>query len=374
LTTLLHRRTALGLALTCLSAPGSPALGQEVRLPTATPQAKGVDAAKLEAARAAGDSLPALLSLLVWRDGALVAEHYFHGGQRDSAFNVKSVSKSVLSAIAGLAVRDGLIDLERPIARYLPEYFSPPAPVDGRMFKAEVARHDSTRRLITPRHLLTMTTGQGWDENGTITMAFLVSSEPVRMGAELPMVAAPGTRYNYNTGATHLLAAVLHRVTGGDLVGYARAHLFEPLGIAVRRWEVDPQGVPMGGSEMFFTARDLIRFGVLYLQKGRIEGRQVVPERWVDSSLARHQTVTAPTFTGMIPGLDGYGLLWWRRSAGSQQMFCALGFGGQYVMIVPERRLVVAGGSALDARNPGTASQVQAIFRIVDGHVVPAAR
>ena len=315
-------------------------------------------------AEAADRELPALLSLLVWRDGALASERYFHGATRATAFNVKSVSKSFLSALVGLALREGYLkDLDQPVAAVLPEYFQRPAAPPDLMFSRLVARGDSLRRQVTIRHLLTMTSGLGWDENGLITIAFLTSSNPVRFALELPADTAPGTKYNYNTAGTHILSAVLARKTGMTNRAFGERYLFGPLGITLRGWDVDPQGIHMGGSEMYFTARDLVKFGVLYLNQGAVGGKQLIPADWVERSLAKQVEVPVKSFVEMIPNLDGYGYLWWRRKLDGRAVYCALGYGGQYILIVPELRLVAAGGSALDARNPGTLPQIQGIFR-----------
>jgi CubicO group peptidase (beta-lactamase class C family) len=348
---------------------------QEVEFPAATPASAGLDSALLARADSVADrDLPALLSLAILRADKLAFERYWHGADRGTVFNVKSVSKSILSALIGIAVRDGFIPtLDRPVAEILPEYFTrPPAP-PNLAFGPAIARMDSARRLLTVRHLLTMTLGMAWQENGPLTNAFLSSSNYVRFAAELPMEEAPGTRFHYNTAGTHLLSAVLQRSTGMPNPRFGEEHLFGPAGFTLRGWSVDPQGVAIGGAEMFFTARDLLRFGQLYLHRGKLHGRQIVPADWVERSWARQVPVEDRNYLAMVPGLDGYGYLWWRRSVRGTPVYCGLGLGGQFVLVVPSLDLVAAGGSALDGRNPGTPKQFEGIFRIFDDYVLRAA-
>jgi CubicO group peptidase (beta-lactamase class C family) len=150
------------------------------------------------------------------------------------------------------------------------------------------------------------------------------------------------------------------------LLRYAEDALLRPGGIDLRGWDVDGAGDPLGGSEMYFTARALARFGQLYLDRGTAGGRQLVPSAWIDSSWTKRADVASPIYQGMIPGLTGYGYLWWLRRSHERIMNSALGYGGQFILVVPELDLVIAGASALDARNPGLIPQFKGIFSLVD--------
>jgi CubicO group peptidase (beta-lactamase class C family) len=222
------------------------------------------------------------------------------------------------------------------------------------------------RATITVRHLLTQTAGYGWDESGPILSSFLLGSDPVRLVAELPMAAPPGTTFNYSTGNTHLLAAALTRAVRTPLAKFATDVLLSPSGIPLAGWDVDGAGNPLGGSEMYFTARALARFGQLYLDRGSAGGRQVVPAAWIDASWEQRSEVASPIYASMIPGLTGYGYLWWLRKSNERIMNSALGYGGQFILVVPELQLVIAGASALDGRNPGLIPQFKGIFGLVD--------
>ena len=318
-------------------------------------------------------SLPALQAMIVLRDGRQVWEKYWSGADSSTAFNVKSVSKSFLSAMVGIAIDQKKLSLDQTIASILPEYYQHDVP-PNRMFRTAVLKNDSMRTTVTVRHLLTQTSGIAWDEGGPILSTFLVSGDPARLMAEQIMAAAPGSTFNYSTGNTHLLATALTRAVGTSLRPYAETTLLTPSGILLRDWLVDGAGKPLGGSEMYFTARGLARFGQLYLNGGKIDGRQVVPADWVATSWEKKADVASPIYKEMVPGITGYGYLWWLRTSNGQVMNCALGYGGQYVLIVPELKLVIAGASALDARNPGLIPQFKGIFGLVDQIVTATSR
>jgi len=310
-------------------------------------------------------TLPALQAMVVVRNGRMVWEKYWGGADSATAFNIKSVSKGLLSALTGIAIQQGRLTLDTPISKLLPDYYRSNAP-ENRAFRAAIVRNDSVRATITIRHLLTQTSGYAWDEGGPILSTFLVSSDAARLVAEQILAATPGTTWNYSTGNTHLLAAALTRAVSTPLRRYAEDQLLTPAGIQLRGWDVDGAGNPIGGSEMYLTARGLARFGQLCLEGGAIGGKQVVPRDWIAASWEKRSDVASPIYKEMVPGITGYGYLWWLRTSNGKVMNSALGYGGQFVLVVPELNLVIAGASALDARNPGLIPQFKGIFGLVD--------
>ena len=272
--------------------------------------------------------LPEVRALLVVHRGRLVLERYFRGAGPTTAFNTKSVTKSVVSALVGIAIRDGHIQsLDQPISTWLA----------GEM-TGRTAPGVAEMKL---RHLLAMTTGWEWRENGPETSAWLASPNRVRFMLEQPMNAPAGTRFNYSTGAAHLVSAILTRATGVDTRAYAVERLFKPLGINAGDWGRDPQGFYEGGSELELTARDMARFGVLYLHAGRWNGAEIVPRSWVLESTTPH-------------GRVDYGYLWsyLPREWGGPAVN-ALGYGGQIISIVPAAdAVVVIASTTADPQNP----------------------
>ena len=270
------------------------------------------------AAEAARD-LPRLHSLLVsWR-GELVLERYFNGARAARPANVKSVSKSVISALVGIAIDRGLIeDVSRPIAEFFPGLLDGPA--------------NAAKRRITVEDLLTMRAGLASTSSRNYG-AWVQSGNWVRYALSRPLEGEPGEVMDYSTGNTHLLSAILTKVSGTSTWAFAQEALAAPLGFRLERWMRDPQGIYFGGNEMLMTPRQMAAFGELYLRRGRADGRQVVPEAWIEASFV-------PRGRSGWSGQE-YGYGWWIRDLAGHQAYYAWGFGGQYIFVIPALDLVV---------------------------------
>jgi CubicO group peptidase (beta-lactamase class C family) len=263
----------------------------------------------------------------------------------ETLFNVKSVSKSFLSALTGIAIQQGyLTGVDQPIAPFFPEYLGPDlGPPWGD---------------VTVRHLLTHTAGFLWEESGSVHLGWQFSDDWIAYTLGLPFVAEPGSTFNYTTAGTHLLAVVLARATGRPLMDFAQEALFEPGGIEIGRWDTDPQGNYIGGKDMYFRAIDLAIFGVLFIDSGIHDGVTVVPESWVRESTGER-----------IPfgGESGYGYLWCRWAPGRHESYYASGMGGQYIFIVPDLDLVVVITSTLES---GWGYH-NSVLAFVEGQILP---
>jgi len=159
----------------------------------------------------------------------------------------------------------------------------------------------------------------------------------VRAALERPLLAAPGSRFSYSTGGTHLLSATLAKAVGSSTHDFARQQLFEPPGITSSSWERDPQGIHTGGNNMRLRPRDMLTFGQLYLNRGRLNGEQLLPWQWVDAST--RPALAGPRGAARIYG--GYGYLWWLRPPAERSAYIASGYGGQYIYVSPSDDLVV---------------------------------
>ena len=265
-------------------------------------------------------------SLLVARNGRLVVEEYFGGARANTLHDVRSVTKSVVSALTGIALERGDIrSLDDPVSDYL-----------GSL----VPDLDPDKGAITIRHLLTMTSGLEWDETG----GFGSYIEWIRSGDHLgyllarPFAAPPGEEFNYNSAATHLLGVVVQQATGAELPALARSTLFDPMGVSGSPWEPLGDGSWNGGAGLDLRPRDMLRFGQLFLQRGSTGGRQLVPADWASAS-------TASRFDWQFDmgALDGisYGYLWWVVPGAREPLYFAWGHAGQYVVVVPDLLLVV---------------------------------
>ena len=278
----------------------------------------------LDAAVKAASELPRLHSLIVSRHGEVIVERYFHGRRSTTAANVKSVAKSVISALVGIAAERKLLDLNQPIGRYFPEALN--------------ATADAAKRAITIDDLLTMRSGLETTSNRNYG-AWVQSGNWVRYVLAKPLVVPPGTQMIYSTGNTHLLSAILTKVTGKSTWQFAQDALARPLGFTLAPWPRDPQGIYFGGNDMLMTPRQMLAFGELYLNKGRVRpSNQIVPESYVEQSfVARGRS--------QISGRE-YGYGWWTREIAGRRAYYAWGFGGQYIYLVPSLDLVVVSTSA----------------------------
>jgi CubicO group peptidase (beta-lactamase class C family) len=279
------------------------------------------DAAPLdvEAVRAAAAQMPRLRSLLVSRHGKPVFEYYAKGAGPARVANVKSVSKSLMSALVGIAIDRRILEsVNQPIARFFPELTKDPDPRKAR---------------ITVEDLLTMRSGlesTSFDNYG----AWVRSRNWVTYVLNQPLLNQPGTTMEYSTGNTHLLSAMLSRATKGSTWAFLQESLGKPLGFTFSRWPRDPQGIYFGGNDMLMTPRQMVAFGQLYLNRGRVGDRQIVPAWWVDASCTpRGRSRFNPDQT--------YGYGWWMRDFAGRQGCFAWGYGGQYIMVFRDLDLAV---------------------------------
>jgi CubicO group peptidase (beta-lactamase class C family) len=252
--------------------------------------------------------------------------HPFYQGT--ALHTLQSVSKSVTSTLVGIAIERGEIpDVNVAVM----PYFAP--------FRvAPDARRDSLRLW----NVLTMTTGIQWDESSaTYTDSrndcaqMEASKDWIQYVLDRPMAAEPGATFVYNSGATELLAYILRKATGRNADDYARAHLFGPLGIRDFEWKHTPLDLPDTEGGLYLTPRDLAKLGLLFLHRGRWDGRQIVPATWVEQS-TRWSIDThwhAP----------GYGFQWWAlagKDDAAPEAYAAIGYGGQYLIVVPPLDLI----------------------------------
>ena len=286
-------------------------------------------------------------SLLVsWR-GSLIFQHYAHGARADRVANIKSASKSVISALTGIAIQRGLIkSVKEPIATFFPAIRRDP---------------DPRKETITIENLLTMQSGLETTSNRNYG-AWVQSHNWVQYALGRPLVSDPGTAMQYSTGSTHLLSAILTNVSGMNTWQFAQQALAKPLGISLAPWTRDPQGIYFGGNEMLMTPRQMIAFGELYLHRGHANGRQIVPEAWVDTSCVPR---TASRFDP--DRLYGYG--WWTREVGGVTTCFAWGFGGQYIFVFRDLDLVIAATSSTTVSDERRGYR-QRLLDAIEEHVV----
>jgi CubicO group peptidase (beta-lactamase class C family) len=311
--------------------------------------------------------MEAVQGFMLLRHGQVAAEGWWSPYQPQFPHPLFSLSKSFTSTAIGLAVQEGLLTLDDPVLKFFPDE-APANPSQN--LKAMRVRHllsmntghqsDTTQQVYQSRYQVSpfgpwlhqknrMSQSDQKPDEGNLPKVFL----------SLPVENEPGTWFVYNTGATHLLSAILAKLTGESLVQYLEPRLFAPLGIESPRWEADPQGINLGGSGLHAKTEDIARFGQMYLQNGTWNGQRIIPEEWIAEATKFHSdnsnTQTNPDWTA------GYGYQFWRC-----RHDCYRGDGafGQYCVIMPQQDAVLA--------MIGGLQNMQTVLDKVWQHLLPA--
>ena len=337
-------RTFLLSGLFLLIGAASALTDQRADWPISSPAREGLNPAGLAQLDAHIQAqLPHVRSLLIARHGHLVFEKYYGDASQDSLQNLQSMTKSVSSALVGIALKKGLIpSLDRKALDYFPEYRD--------------VLTDPRAADITIRNLLTMSSGIG-----EMQLSFDKKlANPIPEILRQRLVFAPGQGFQYSSAAAHLLGGVLRKATGKTPLEFAETELFGPLGMGHVVWYGDSTGLQSGGLSGLFRARDMIKLGELYLRHGRWGGAELIPSAYVAESVKVQNT---GTFYGEPAR---YGYLWWIAAAGGYDAFYARGYGGQYLMVLPKADLVVLCTS--DWRQP----EYPQHFALVEQFILPA--
>jgi CubicO group peptidase (beta-lactamase class C family) len=326
-----------------------------VSVPAAPRAITAPDSSLLRVAGERGARLPRLRSIVVaWR-GDVALERYYGSATRTTPANIKSASKTVISALVGIAIARGDI--------------TGPKQTIGELLTAETRDLDAVKRAITIEDLLTMRAGlqsTSFENYG----AWVTSRNWVRDALRRPMEAEAGARgpMIYSTGSTHLLSAILTRAGRTDTHAYADRHLFRPLGVRLRGWATDPQGIYFGGNEMRLTPREMLAFGELYRNGGTVRApndsvRQVIPRAWIDSSWVPR---TQSSWSG-----NQYGYGWWMTDLRGYRTYFAWGYGGQYIFVIPrlEATIVVTSDPEVRSREEGHRAE---LFDLIVQQIIPA--
>lgn len=284
-----------------------------------SPQNQGVDPAVLNDVHETFDSFPLLSSVIV-RNGYIVDEYYKDGYDENSVFVLNSASKSVTSALIGIAVDMGLIEsVDVPISTYFPQV------LENGGYWAE----------ITIRHLLTHTSDIDMSDTAD-WYDWRSSANWVQYILDRSVTSRPGTVFNYSTGNTHLLSAILQQASGMTLEEFGKRYLFDPMEMNSASVSADAQGISDGGNGVSMNIYDMAKFGMLYLNGGEWQGSQLVSRDWVTQS-------TTVQFERDSGSAD-YGYQWWVRTFGDHDYpaYFAQGHAGQYIFVVPDLQLVIA--------------------------------
>jgi len=302
-----------------------------------TPAAQGVDPMLLAKLYYNAAELETLYGLLVIKDGYLIAERYFNGSSVDHFSDRQSATKSFTSALVGVALDQGcLTSVDQRMMDFFPE------------FADQIA--DPRKNEITVRHLLQMRSGYPDEEYTPPYFDILFFSEPwpyamLQHLVGIPLTSDPGTKFAYSNLTSHLLGVVVARACGTDLMSLAQEHLFSPMGAAVGDWWFDADGYNAGWFGINLTARNMAKFGLLYLNDGEYEGTQLLSADWVRDSKRRYSenikrgggiTSRYGSFRDI-----GYGFQWWSARVGGHHFDYAAGHGGNYIILLDELDMII---------------------------------
>ena len=324
---------------------------------TSTPSEQGFDAEQLNIALNEAENRYSIYSVLVIRNGYIVAERYYRGYSENSDFNIRSVSKSYLSAMTGIAIENGIINsINDKMLDFFPEY-----------------RHsglDPRKDDITIKHLLTMQGGIDHEHNNYSRL--YGTSNWIQSAIEEPLLYNPGGNHSYNTFLTHLLSGIITKTSGMSTLEFGQNSLCDQLGITIQDWQQSPQGIYFGVNSMYFTTRDMAVLGYLYLNDGEINGVQVVPRDWVEESLKNRMPEHQEGWTWGPMKNGGYGYLWWLGEIKGYEVFVAIGHGGQFVVNFPELNMIVATNSNAYVGWETADANERSALDLIANYIVPA--
>ena len=308
-----------GIAFLLAAMPHAHAGG--LPLPRSTPEAEGISSqAIVDFVEAADKNFNTLDSFMILRHGKVIAEGWWKPYSAGEPHIMNSVSKSFNSTAIGLAIHEHKLKLDDPVLKFFPAD-APPDPSDN-------------LKAMTVRDLLIMAGGHDVEPKA-------VGGGPsVKQFLNQPVLYQPGTHFLYNTMGSYVLSAIVTKVTGQSTLEYLKPRLFEPLGIENPRWDSSPEGNSLGGYGLYLRTEDIAKFGQLYLQKGKWNGKQVVPRKWVEQATSMQIANENEAHAQIGPDWkQGYGFQFWRCR---HNAFRADGAAGQFIVMMPDQDVVVA--------------------------------
>lgn len=304
----------------------SPSPGDDWQV--STPEEQGLDPQLVAKLYLNAQKVETIYSLLVIKNGYLIAEEYYKNRTATQTSNLMSVTKSFTSALVGIAFQQGcLSSLDQKMVEFFPELAD------------QIT--DTRKKDITIRELLQMRAGFAWEESTQgLTNILLSGLQPSTM-LRIPLVRDPGTGFDYSNLSSHLLGIILARACGPDLKSFAEQNLFLPMNIKAGFWQKDPVGNYLGYAELYLTARDMAKFGQMVLEDGVFDAQQIIPEDWVHASLETYSEDAWHYRIGSNVNDMGYGYQWWSVRAADHHYNLAWGHGGQQVALLDDLNMII---------------------------------
>lgn len=373
----IHRIIFITLIIGCISCSKvlDSGIEQTGDWSTALPENLGLDATPFKDMLTLLNQTPnhEIHSILVVKSGVLAFEQYFSGHEfqinapnlqgapvtwsAEKPHNVFSVTKSVASIIAGIAIDKGVVpDVQTKVFDLFPQHND---------------LKNANKDQITLEHLLTMSTGLEWDESSVsytdptndFSQLFSVPDQ-VRHILSQPLVATPGSLFTYNGGCTNIVGEIIRKSAGKPTFDFGDEYLFNPLNITDYSWSTLPSSQEFTAADLYLRPRDMAKLGYLYLNNGMWNGQQIVSQKWVEQSTKVHLPTT-PSF----PTFSGYGYQWWIHNFDAHRAFLALGWGGQVIAVFRDLDLVVV----ITAGNQDKTPPINP-FTLIQNYILPATR
>jgi len=317
--------------------------------------------------------------ILVVKDRKLVFERYFPGrkfnlGQytggtgydRNDLHVLCSATKSVTSALLGIAIDKGYIDsVEQNVFDFFPEY-------------ASLLAQEPAKGKMTINHLLTMTSGLTYDDESlpytdrnNDMNRFFSSSDPIRFLLEKPLFAEPGAVFDYDNCNTNILGQIIRKAANRRVDAFAKEYLLDPLGVAEYQWQIVRDDVVLCSGDLHLKPRDMAKFGLLFLDRGEWKGERIISSGWCDVSTTAF--LNPNDYNHEFPWANGYGYQWWRKTyevhSRRHPSFFAYGWGGQSIIVIPDLNMVIV----ITAGNWYEAEAISP-FSIVSYYIIPAVK
>jgi len=296
-------------------------------------------------------------SLVISQNSSIIGEQYYNntGPEPDSILDVRSVTKSILSTLVGIALDKGYLEsLDQKVSEFI-------SPLVDSLSK-EMGD-------ISIRELITMTAGFEWHEIAEESEfpEFATAPDQLLYILEKPFVNEPGTVFDYSDGAAHLTSIILSEATGMSASAFANQYLLNPMGIGDRFWYEDNRSYNFGGVGLCIGPKDMIKIGELYLNEGSYNGNIIVSSGWINQATSAHISTN-----NVLPYLTDYGYYWWKGNQNGHDFSIANGYGGQFICIVPDLNVVVVATCNFLGMGAQAGQNWSSILGIIMSEIIPA--
>ncbi len=300
---------------------------------TSTPAEQGVDPMLIAELYHDAGKMDNLYGLLVIKNGYLIAENYFNKGSMTKKARLQSVTKSFTSALVGIACDQGIIqNPDQKMMEFFPEFAD--------------SLTDKRKEQITVREMLQMRAGYPWEESSEDLFNILYAGFKPHYLIDFPLTINPGEGFQYSNLTSHLLGIITARASNQDLLSFGKENLFNKMKAEPGKWIKDWKGYYNGHGDLHLTARDIAKFGLLYLNNGKFEGQQIISEKWVNESLQNYSsdawiTKDSINYIGRYFRDLGYGYQWWSAAVDDHRFSFAWGHGGQLIILLDKPDMVI---------------------------------